>query len=120
VAAVERGYLANGYFVALLFRIPTAISAFNSWPKPQLVDKQTGIQWIRTLSWKQFEELVAAAYRRKGYTVVEYSGAAADGGVASGKQGRATTPGPVQAMAVAKGRGECRPGDARPDYGGIG
>lgn len=45
------------------------------------MDKQTGIQSIRSLGWKQFEELVDEAYRRKGYTVIENRGRGADGGV---------------------------------------
>ena len=68
-------------YVASLFLIPIRFSIFNSWRKRQLVDRQTGIQSIRTLSWKQFEELVAEAYRRKGYTVIENLGRGADGGL---------------------------------------
>lgn len=33
------------------------------------------------MTWKEFEELVAAAYRRQGYKVVETGGGGADGGV---------------------------------------
>ncbi len=79
--AMVSGIAPMATYVALFFLIPAPISAFNSWRKRQLVDKQTGIQSIRSLSWKQFEELVAEAYRRKGYTVIENSGRGADGGV---------------------------------------
>ena len=36
---------------------------------------------IRSLSWREFEELVAEAFRREGYSVVENVKAGADGGV---------------------------------------
>ncbi|MBK7731174.1 MAG: restriction endonuclease [Gammaproteobacteria bacterium] len=79
--AMAKGIAPMATFVALIFLVPAPISAFNSWRKRQLVDKQTGIQSIRSLGWKQFEELVAEAYRRKGYTVIENPGRGADGGV---------------------------------------
>lgn len=47
----------------------------------RLVDEQTNLESLRNTSWKQFEFLVAEAYRRQGYQV-EYSlGRGADGGV---------------------------------------
>ena len=58
-----------------------AISAFNAWRKGQLLDRQKGIGTLRTISWREFEELVGEAYRRKGYTVTETGGGGADGGV---------------------------------------
>ncbi len=36
---------------------------------------------IREIPWRQFEELVAEAYRRQGYSVVENTSAGPDGGV---------------------------------------
>src|SRR5690606_11689954 len=36
---------------------------------------------IRSLSWREFEELLAEAYRRKGYSVVENSQLGPDGGI---------------------------------------
>ena len=72
--AMAKGVAPIATFVALIFLVPAPISAFNSWRKRQLVDRQTGIQSIRALSCKQFEELVAEAYRRKGYTVIENPG----------------------------------------------
>jgi restriction system protein len=47
----------------------------------RLVDEQTSLESLRNTPWKQFEFLVAEAYRRHGYQV-EYSlGRGADGGV---------------------------------------
>lgn len=79
--AMANGIAPMAAYVALIFLIPAPISAFNAWRKRELVDRQTGIQSIRALNWKQFEELVAEAYRRKGYTVIENPGSGADGGI---------------------------------------
>jgi restriction system protein len=68
------------YAVGLVL-ILAAISAFNSWRKGELFDRQTGIETIRSVSWQEFEELVGEAYRRKGYRVIESGGGGADGGV---------------------------------------
>jgi restriction system protein len=47
----------------------------------RLVEEQTSLEKLRATSWKDFEFLVAEAYRRQGYHV-EYSlGRGADGGV---------------------------------------
>ena len=49
--------------------------------KRRLLDTRTGVASIRSLSWREFEELVAEAFRREGYSVVENVKAGADGGV---------------------------------------
>lgn len=49
--------------------------------KKRLLDTRDGIASIRELSWREFEELVAEAFRREGYRVVENTKAGADGGV---------------------------------------
>jgi len=78
--------IANGasqlalIFAIVLF-IPAPISAFNSWRKRQLLDQQESIESIKNLNWKEFEELVAEAYRRKGFRVIENHQLGADGGV---------------------------------------
>lgn len=66
---------------AAVFLLPAAFSALNSGRKRAQLDRQSGIESIRALSWKQFEELLAEAYRRLGYTVRENTSAAPDGGV---------------------------------------
>ena len=50
--------------IAIVLLIPAPISAINSWRKRRLLDSQKGIDSIRTLGWKEFEELVGEAYRR--------------------------------------------------------
>jgi Predicted endonuclease distantly related to archaeal Holliday junction resolvase and Mrr-like restriction enzymes len=67
--------------LALVLLIPAPISFFNSLQKRKLLDKQKDLDSIKSLSWKEFEELVAEAYRRKGYSVVENYGIGPDGGV---------------------------------------
>lgn len=71
--------LAHVFTGLLLF--VAALSAFNAWRKGQLFNSQKGIESIRKLSWREFEELVGEAYRRKGYNVTETGGGGADSGV---------------------------------------
>jgi restriction system protein len=68
-------------WVSLVLLLPAPISAYHSWRKRKLLDNQKGLESIRSLSWKEFEELVGEAYRRQGYTVRENAGAGPDGGI---------------------------------------
>ena len=68
-------------WVALVFLLTAALSAFRSARKSQRLDRQTSIESIRELPWKQFEDLLGEAYRRQGYSVLENSSLGADGGV---------------------------------------
>lgn len=45
------------------------------------LDKQTGLDSIGDLSWAEFEELIAEAFRREGYAVEHTGNASGDGGV---------------------------------------
>lgn len=67
-------------FAGLLLLI-ALISAFNSWRKGAILESQRGIDTLRGISWREFEELVGEAYRRQGYAVTETGGGGADGGV---------------------------------------
>ena len=67
--------------LSLLLLVPAPISAFHSWRKRKLLDSQRGIASTREISWREFEELVAEAYRRQGYQVLENHHGGADGGV---------------------------------------
>lgn len=67
------------YFaIFILFIAP--FSFFNGRRKAKQLDAQKRIETIRQLHWRNFEELVAEAYRRQGYRVTE-GGFGADGGV---------------------------------------
>ena len=68
-------------WIAGIFLLPAAASALESTRKRRLVDRQSGIESIRSLSWKQFEELLGEAYRRQGYAVRENTSNGPDGGV---------------------------------------
>ena len=71
--------LAPAFSIVIL--IAAAWSAFNAWRKGQLFESQKDIETIRQLSWREFEELVGEAYRRKSYSVTETGGGGSDGGV---------------------------------------
>lgn len=68
-------------WVALFFCFIGLIAFLNGKRKARLLDTQSDIYSLRRLSWKEFEELVAEAYRRKGYQVLENIMGGADGGV---------------------------------------
>lgn len=47
----------------------------------QLLDNQTGIDSLRRMSWRQFEQLAGEAFRRQGYAIEETGLGGADGGI---------------------------------------
>lgn len=68
-------------FIAFFLLIPAPIAAVRQWRERRLLDSQTDLASIRSLSWQRFETLVAEAYRRQGYAVSRPSGNGPDGGV---------------------------------------
>lgn len=46
-----------------------------------LLDGQRGVDTVSNLTWSEFEQLTAAAFRRQGYRVMENCGGGADGGI---------------------------------------
>jgi restriction system protein len=56
-------------------------SFFNQLRKGKMLENQTGLDSIKNLSWRQFEELVGEVFRRQGYFVLENPSVGADGGV---------------------------------------
>jgi restriction system protein len=66
---------------ASIFVFIAVISAFHSWRKGELLDRQTSVKSIKDLSWKDFEYLVSEAYRRQGYAVQENLCGGADDGI---------------------------------------
>jgi len=65
----------------LFFGVFAASSFWFSRYRRRLVDGQTSLESLRNTPWKQFEFLVAEAYRRQGYQVEFSLGRGADGGV---------------------------------------
>jgi restriction system protein len=59
----------------------SGLSALRGWANRRMLDRQTGIDSLINLSWKDFEDLMAEAFRRQGYSVEETLGGGADGGI---------------------------------------
>lgn len=70
-----------GIAVGAVFLLPAAVSYAERIRKKRLLDRQQNLESIRDLPWRRFEELVAEAFRRDGYAVIENARAGADGGV---------------------------------------
>lgn len=69
------------WVAAVLFLLPAAVSAVDSFRRRRTLDRQSGIESIRSLSWKQFEELLAEVFLRQGYSVRHGIYGGADGGI---------------------------------------
>ena len=68
-------------WISLFCLLPLPFSLYNAWRKRKLLDDQKDLNAIRSLDWREFEELVGEAYRRLGYSVMENAGTGPDGGV---------------------------------------
>jgi restriction system protein len=79
--AFAKGISGAAPFVALVLLLPAPISAYRSWRKRRLLDSQKGLDSIRSLGWREFEELVGEAYRWQGYAVTENNTAGPDEGI---------------------------------------
>jgi len=64
--AVAAGTAPLAYLFALLFGLLAVGSALFATKRRRLVDDQQGLETLRAASWKDFEYLVAEAYRRQG------------------------------------------------------
>jgi restriction system protein len=75
--------VASNYapFVALIFGVLASLSFWFGKRRQTLVDQQTSLESLRGVPWKDFEFLVAEAYRRQGFAVDFSLGKGADGGV---------------------------------------
>jgi restriction system protein len=80
VDMIFKSFPYAGPFFAVIFLLATPFAFFNYRRKRKLLDDQQDIASIKALSWKEFEELVAEAYRRQGFRVIE-NGFGPDGGV---------------------------------------
>lgn len=67
-------------YVSLFFLLAAPFAYFNGRRKRKLLDVQQSLDSIKALTWKEFEELVAEAYRRQGFRVIE-NGFGPDGGI---------------------------------------
>jgi restriction system protein len=79
--------LANGAYVpfAWMFVIACWLAAIASFignaSRRKLLDTQTGVESLRQMSWRQFEQLTGEAFRRQGYAVEETGLGGTDGGI---------------------------------------
>ena len=69
----------HAWMFGVFFLIPAPIAALRRYRRKKLFDSQPDIESIRALSWREFEKLIAEAFRRMGYTVREGGGASPDG-----------------------------------------
>ena len=67
--------------ILFLFVLLTVASFWFGLHRRHLLNDQTSLESLRNTPWKDFEFLVAEAYRRQGYTVDFSLGRGADGGV---------------------------------------
>lgn len=90
--ATSMGALAGAFFrsqVSLDVALAVAISlcvvgfvhALRADARGRVLDVQRNLNTIKALDWREFENLVAEAYRRLGYSVELTGGGGADGGV---------------------------------------
>ena len=81
VQAVIAGVSKLAPFVAFAFGLTAVGSALLGAKRRRLVDEQQSLETLRATSWKDFECLVAEAYRRQGFTVDYSLSKGSDGGV---------------------------------------
>jgi len=80
VDMIFKSFPYAGPLFAIIFLLAAPFAFFNGRRKSKLLDDQQDIDSIKALSWKEFEELVAEAYRRQGFRIIE-NGFGPDGGV---------------------------------------
>lgn len=79
--------LANGAYAPFAWMLLIAcwlaalVSFLGRGRRRQLLDTQTGIDSLRQMTWRQFEQLAGEAFRRQGYAIEETGLGGADGGI---------------------------------------
>jgi restriction system protein len=79
-AMVFKAFVIPAPYLAGVILLAAPFAFLNARRKAKQLDTQRNIQTVRDLHWRNFEELVAEAYRRQGYRVTE-GGYGADGGI---------------------------------------
>ncbi|WP_416307396.1 DUF2034 domain-containing protein [Neptunicella sp. SCSIO 80796] len=80
INTVLKAFVIPAPYFAFFMLMIAPFAFFNSLRKAKQLDAQRNIESIRQLHWRNFEELVAEAYRRQSYRVTE-GGFGADGGI---------------------------------------
>ena len=70
-----------GPLLSLVLLFAAVMSAFFQFRKCKLLERQTGLDSVGELSWRQFESLVSEAFRRKRFLVLDNIEDGPDGGV---------------------------------------
>lgn len=81
LAAIAKGLQPHAGLFASFFIVPALLSFLGSVKRRKLLDRQSGLDSIRAMSWREFEMLCGEAFRRRGFTVEENGMGGADGGV---------------------------------------
>lgn len=79
---LSAGAYAPFAWIALILCWIGALASFiGKRQRKHLLEKQTGLDSLRAMSWREFEMLVGEAFRRQGYTIQETGLGGADGGI---------------------------------------
>ena len=68
-AMVFKAFVVPAPYIAGVILLAAPFAFLNARRKAKQLDTQRNINTIRALHWRNFEELVAEAYRRQGYRV---------------------------------------------------
>jgi len=74
-------YAPFAWIALIICWIAALVSFMGSRRRRHLLEKQTGLDSLRAMSWREFEMLVGEAFRRQGYTIQETGLGGADGGI---------------------------------------
>ena len=74
-------YAPFAWITLILCWIGALASFIGSRRRKHLLEKQTGLDSLRAMSWREFEMLVGEAFRRQGYAIQETGLGGADGGI---------------------------------------
>ncbi|GGY17693.1 membrane protein [Rhodanobacter panaciterrae] len=74
-------YAPFAWIALILCWMAALASIMGSRRRRDLLEKQTGLDSLRAMSWREFEMLVGEAFRRQGHTIQETGLGGADGGI---------------------------------------
>ena len=69
------------YFISGMLLLMAGVSALRQWKVKTQFENQESLDSLIKLEWKEFEDLTAELFRRRGFKVEESLGSGADGGV---------------------------------------
>lgn len=68
-------------YISIAFVVLSAFLYFEHYKRKRLLASQTGLESIRQLSWRKFEDLITEAYKQNGYKIRREPVSGSDGGV---------------------------------------